>query len=190
MIRGGYVARATGGSIPSRLFVVLALLLVAASRPLLSQQQDERAVRTAFIYNLTKYVDWPPTTNSTLIICAFGPGTTGEDLKRVLDGKASGGRKLQVMVQFTEPEMQHCNIAYFPGLTRDQSHSLNTAVSRSVLSVGEDEAFVREGGMVAFIRSGDSIQIQVNIDAVQAAGLTISSRLLDLAIIVRTKRRR
>ncbi|HXS74778.1 MAG TPA: YfiR family protein [Terracidiphilus sp.] len=187
MIRGTHMALARGSSIPSRLFVAFVLLLLAASHPLLSQQQDERAVRTAFIYNLTKYVDWPKT-HSTLIICVFGPGTTGGDLKRVLNGKASGDRKLQVMLQSTEPEMQRCNIAYFPGLTRDQSHSLNTAVSRSVLSVGEDEAFVREGGMVAFVRSGDSIQIQVNIDAVQAAGLTISSRLLDLAIIVHTKR--
>jgi hypothetical protein len=41
--------------------------------------------------------------------------------------------------------------------------------------------------MIAFVRSGDSMQIQVNIDAVRAAGLSISSRLLDLAIIVHTK---
>jgi dihydroxyacid dehydratase/phosphogluconate dehydratase len=58
----------------------------------------------------------------------------------------------------------------------------------SVLTVGENDKFVREGGMIGFVRTGDSIQIEVNLDSVNAGNLKISSRLLDLALIVHGKR--
>jgi hypothetical protein len=43
--------------------------------------------------------------------------------------------------------------------------------------------------MVAFVRSGDSIQIEINPDAVKAAGLSISSRLLEIALLIHPGRR-
>jgi hypothetical protein len=55
------------------------------------------------------------------------------------------------------------------------------------LTVGESEDFIRDGGMVGLVRDADQIQIQVNLEATQAAGLRISSRLLSLAVVVRNK---
>jgi len=190
MIRGSHIAIASGGSNPLPL-LVSAFFLFLASQTLFAQQQDERSVRTAFIYNLTKYVDWPKA-HDGLNICVFSPEAVDHspidrDLKRVLQGKASAGRSVHVTLGLPGIETQRCSIAYFPGSSHDQFHKFKWAADQPVLTVGEEATFVREGGMIAFVRSGDSMQIQVNIDAVRAAGLSISSRLLDLAIIVHTK---
>jgi hypothetical protein len=39
--------------------------------------------------------------------------------------------------------------------------------------------------MIALVNSGDHIQIEVNLEAAQSAGIRISSRVLNLATIVR-----
>ncbi len=58
---------------------------------------------------------------------------------------------------------------------------------RSVLTVGDASSFTRQGGMVGLITVGDHIDIEINLDASQRAKLKISSRLLNLAKVVRSR---
>jgi preprotein translocase subunit Sec61beta len=179
----------SGRFCPRSLFACTLLLFVAICAGW--AQQDERSVRVAFVYNLTKYVTWPGANqNQDLDLCVIGDSAAGSAIKQLLDGKASEGRTVRVMIQPSEPVSPHCNITYFPRAARDKGHvSPVNATSGAVLTVGEDERFVREGGMVAFVRSGDSIQIEINPDAVKAAGLSISSRLLEIALLIHPGRR-
>jgi hypothetical protein len=149
----------------------------------LGAQQDERAIRAAFVYNLTKYVTWPQS-NHDLNICVLGGGATGQALAHVVEGKESAGRIVHVLLQPSEDALRHCEIAYFTQPISDrESSAFEKMRNSSILTVGEDDRFVRAGGMVGFVRSGDAIQIEINTDAVHRCGLQISSRLLDLAII-------
>ena len=50
-----------------------------------------------------------------------------------------------------------------------------------VLTVGETTAFLREGGIVRVFRSDNRRRLQINNKGAEAAGLKISSRLLQLA---------
>jgi hypothetical protein len=154
-------------------------------------QQDERSVRVAFVYNLTKYVTWPTTNqNPILNLCVVGDSAVGSAVKSVLDGKASEGGTVRVMIQPSGLVPPYCNIAYFPKAGRAKGHvGPIRETSGAVLTVGEDESFVREGVMVAFVRSGDAIRIEISPDKVKAAGLSISSRLLDIALLFHSGRR-
>jgi hypothetical protein len=160
---------------------VLARCLPCAS----AQQRDERAVRAAYVFNLTKYVQWPQET-SELIIGFIGSPTTGEKLRELLEGKTSESRSIHVALFPSEEELQKCSILY---LTDTPSRKLRAALdkpaSRGILTVGESDLFVREGGMVGLVKVGDQIQIQVNLEAMQQAGVKISSRLLNVAVLVR-----
>lgn len=179
-----------------KLSTCLALSVIVASAVLavlfpgsLSAQHDERSVRAAFVYNLTKYVTWPVSAHE-LNICVLGGGATGPALKLIVDGKISEGRIIHVLLNPPESGLRRCDIVYWsdPMTSRIRSVLAETR-GTSILTVGEDERFVREGGMIGFVRSGDSIQIEVGLDSVIAAGLKISSRLLDLALIVHTEKR-
>lgn len=156
---------------------------------LLLAQQDERSVRAAFVFNLTKYVSWPQSVRD-LNICVLGPGATGPALKSVVDGKTSNGRTIHVLLEPPDTELRHCSILYSTHAEDSRVHSvLGKTRGTSILTVGENDKFVREGGMIGFVRSGDSIQIEVNLDSIRAGGLKVSSRLLDLALIVHTGKR-
>ena len=172
------------------LAVMAAWVLLAVLFPhALPAQQDERSVRAAFVYNLTKYVAWPISEHE-VNICVIGEGATGPALKHVVDGKISDGRTIHVLLEPSDDGLRHCDIVYLTEGTAARLHSILDKTRRAlILTVGEDDRFVREGGMIGFVRTGDSIQIEVNIDSVKAGDLKISSRLLDLALIVHTEKR-
>lgn len=149
----------------------------------LHAQQDERAVRAAFVFNLTKYVSWPQR-HDGLVIGVLGQGSMGPILKQQLDGKSSDGKKITVILHPSETELRECNIVYITqSAPMEVSSTLHRLSRRAVLTVGEGDGFARAGGMVGLVRSGDQMQIEVNLRALQAEQLQMSSRLLRLAVI-------
>jgi hypothetical protein len=55
---------------------------------------------------------------------------------------------------------------------------------RPVLTVGADDAFAREGGMIALRTIEGRVRFEVNLAAATRAGLKVSARMLDLAFAV------
>lgn len=167
------------------MFACLAAIALLLS-DCLPAQQDERAVRAAFVFNLTKYVSWPGK-RDRLVIGVIGPGSIGPVLKQVLDGKVSDGRRISVVMHTPESELNECDVLYVTDVPSGALRSiLNRANNRALLTVGDSEQFVRTGGMVGLVRSGDQIEIEVNLPALRSRQLNMSSRLLNIAVLVPT----
>lgn len=164
--------------------VIFAFMLWA---PCASAQQDVRAVRSAYVYNLTKYVSWPQS-KRTLLIAVVGDPGTGAAVKAMLDGKTSDGRTIQVVTNPTDSVLSTCDVVYVASTEATTPGRILPLISeRPILTVGEDNRFVTRGGMVGLIRSADRIEVAVNLQTVRAAGLKMSSRLLNLATVVSNK---
>ncbi|PYP25425.1 MAG: hypothetical protein DMD51_08585 [Gemmatimonadetes bacterium] len=56
--------------------------------------------------------------------------------------------------------------------------------NRPILTVSDDAGFAERGGMIRFVTDQNRIRLQINLDAAQAASLTVSSKLLRVADIV------
>jgi len=170
----------------ARLWMTLATLILSTLAPFARGQQDERAVRAAFVYNLTKYVEWPQTGNE-LVVGFVGDSDMGGVLEKVLSGKTTDGKTVRVLRNPSNEQLQRCDIVYIGYSSPKKIQPiLEKLRNKSILSVGEDEHFAGSGGIVGLVRTGDHIQIQINLEVAQQAGLKISSRLLNLAAIVRT----
>lgn len=149
-----------------------------------SQPRDERAVRAAYVFNLTKYVEWPASTRELWIGFA-GERSEGEFLARMLEGKTSESRPIHLVLSPSEEELKKCNILYIAEPQASKARAaLNKANGEMLLTVGEADSFARDGGMVGLVKAGDHIEIVVNLEAAQKAGIKISSQLLSLAQIV------
>ena len=59
--------------------------------------------------------------------------------------------------------------------------------SRPVLTISEIRGFADAGGAIQLFRDKDRIRFRINRDAARDRGLTLSARLLDLAVIVDTE---
>jgi len=144
-----------------------------------AQSRDERAVRAAYVFNLTKYIDWAPE-NHDLNLCFLGDHASGDTFQKMLDGKTSLDRTIHVLFLAPEAELDDCSVLYVTG------HKHSVPEKRNLLTVGESEWFAQEGGMVGLVRIGDQIEVQVNVEAAQRAGVKISSRLLSVAHLVKS----
>ncbi len=167
------------------LVVWLAVGIMLAAPVARAQSRDERAVRAAYVYNLMKYVEWPAR-QKELTIALAGDASTGDVIGRLLDGRTSDGRTIRVLRTGAADDLAQCSLLYLAGAPgSDVRKVLEKVKRRSVLTVGESEDFAHEGGMVALVNTVDHIRIEVNLEATQAAGIRISSRVLELATIVR-----
>jgi hypothetical protein len=152
-------------------------------------QENQLAVRAAYLFNLTKYVSWPEERRE-LTICSAADERTGAVLKHLLEGKDSDGRTIRVVLQSSEFVTRQCSILYLHGASPARAEALLEQVGNArVLTVGDDMGFVHRGGMVGLVRTGDQMQLLVNLPALQSAGIRMSSRLLDIAVIVEIRRR-
>lgn len=177
--RSGSVWRSTLWSAAVAWLAIAALFAVSVAA-----QQNEQAVRAAYVFNLTKYVSWPGTRDH-IVIGVFGDGATALALKQVLDGKKSDGRPIRVILHSSDAQLTECDVLYVSGASPASLKSiLNRTNGRPVLIVGDSDRFVRNGGMVGLVRTGDQIQIEVNLETLRNRGLDISSRLLRIAVIV------
>ena len=150
----------------------------------LRAQQDERAVRAAYVFNLTKYVTWPDP-RQKLNVGVIGESGMGSVLRSVLDSKSSDGRLITVAMGTGDTPPSDCDVLYVSGLAPAATKSvLDKTSGKPVLTVGDSDRFVRNGGMIALVRSGDQMQIEVNLAALRSRHLDVSSRLLGIAVIV------
>jgi TonB family protein len=150
------------------------------------QSQDERAVRAAYVFNLTKLVEWPAGKNE-LQIGFYGSSETGEFLRKMLDGRSSESRQIHMILFPSDDELQKCSIVYIADSQQTKVRAtLDKLGYRNIVTVGETDWFAQEGGMVGLVKVGERIQMQVNLEATQRAGVKIGSHLLSLAVIVRS----
>ena len=149
-------------------WMALTALALAFPAAQLWGQHEERSVRAAFVYNLTKYVEWPRA-GKELVIGFVGDDGIGETLQKVLAGKSAQERVIRVVLSPSDEELQRCDLVYVGYSAKEKIREVLEKVrGKEILSVGESGHFALDGGMVGLVRVGDEIQIQVNLGEVQA----------------------
>ncbi len=197
-IHGGYgtlvslgMKRSCSPAILAGVFIGLLLMNVCA---LVSQNSAvEYQVKAAFLFNFAKFIDWPsqafPRASDPFTICLAGD-PFGSALEKTIQGETFNGRTLVIRRIAAGESLGGCQIVYVAvSEARRSMEIINAAANMPVLTVGETESFIRNGGMIRFTEAGHRIQFQINPDAAERASLRISSRLLRLADIVRSSER-
>jgi hypothetical protein len=104
----------------------------------------------------------------------------------MLAGKTSDSRLIRVVLSPNEESLDQCDVIYVAiSSSKKVKETLDHLRNKSVLTVGDTESFPKSGGMIGLVRVGQQVQMMVNLDAVERARLKISSRVLNLATIVR-----
>jgi hypothetical protein len=123
--------------------------------------------------------------SSPFAVCVYGDDPFGADLDAVVRGETVDGRPM-VVRRVREPgELTQCQIVYIAGSAdRELESVVATLDRRATLTVSDLEGAARRGAMVRMMNVGGRIRLRINIDAVRAAHLTVSSNLLRAAEVV------
>ena len=148
---------------------------------------DEYTIKAGFVYNFTKFVDWPADAfkdnQSPMVICIVGKNPFGSKID-TLENKTVSGRKLVIRRLATFDGAEKCQVLFVGRSENDQlSAILKAASNNNVLTISETPNFCRSGGMINLFLDGDKIRFEINIRNAEKARLKISSQLLNLAKI-------
>lgn len=181
--------------IRSGIFTVLLLIsLVLFSPPSAGADSDrlnENEVKAAYLYNFTKYVEWPAASfnreNTPLIICILGNSPMNEVIE-TLSGKTVRNRRLVIRHFSRIEDLSECQVLFINASVKSPlTQILSAAASRSVLTVSDSRGFAASGGIIELVQVGGKIRFIINNRAAQSASLQISSHLLRLATTVLEK---
>jgi len=172
------VARATAAAL-------LVALLALPFRASPDSPVGEYQLKAAFLYNFARFIDWPVRGRANpgeLNLCILGDSPFGSDIDPI-NGKTVGQATLRLRrVQIDG--VGSCQILFIAG--SESSHlERDSARLRGlpILSVGDSTGFSERGIAINFYIEQSKVRFEINIDAVQRSGLTISSQLLKLARI-------
>ena len=183
----------TPSSLPSRLGLTLLLmgwwlcLSLGAAAPVFAQGASESQVKAAFLYNFTKFVEWPSgafTANPDTITLGILEREPLAPALEALQGKEVQGRKLVVKRCRHHEELQKCQIFFASAAEKPRLREIMGALQGlPVLTVTDEvDDFARLGGMINLTRLDDKIRFHIDVNNAAKSGLKISSQLLKLAI--------
>ncbi|MEQ1529036.1 MAG: YfiR family protein [Methylococcales bacterium] len=174
--------------------LLLALCLLSSSLLITSTLADsvqEYNVKAAITLNFARFTEWPESAlkkdSPKITLCVLGDNVVQQAFTEI-DNKQVGNRTLTVSYLSRLRNLEECHMLYVSGLDKNKTIQLLTEINNQhILSIGEQEYFVDYGGIINLAMINGKINIQINIDAAKQAGLTISSRVLKLATIVKPK---
>jgi hypothetical protein len=163
--------------------IVTLAALVGLAPPAAAQPSLEYDVKAAFVLNFARYVEWPEShRRPPLQICVLQTNPFGNRLEAVVSGEQWQGGAIDVRTVADARRAAECHLVYVPqSATGRFAAAATTLANRPILTVGEHERFLEQGGMIRLFIEDNKVRFAINQKAADSARLLISSRLLRLA---------
>lgn len=156
---------------------------VSAAQPL----HLEQAVKASFLFKFAPFVEWPASalagTGKAFTICISGEDPFGVTLNEVIRGQRIAGRPVEVRRLSEGADAAGCHILF---VGRSGTVGNAVAAGQPVLTVSDRKTGV-SGAMIQFVMQNGRVRFQIDDGMARASGLTISSKLLGLAVAVERK---
>lgn len=170
--------------------LLCASLLAFESAQSLAAVQDPAANETVwkanFLAKSAAFIEWPvdsPMHNANAFRwCVYGTFSFGTTLAELTRDLTFDGKRSEVKWVKKDAELSGCQIIFVSrSEAKNYAKVLDASRAGRALTVGETADFLDAGGMVALFTDGKAPAFEVNLDAVDAAKLKLSSRMLALA---------
>ena len=169
--------------------LALPVLLAALAMQAAVAEPTEYAIKAAYLYKFGAYVEWPGTAftapTTALTLCVVGDDPFGPTLDEAVNGQRVGGRPVVVRRLKALAHGAGCHIAYV-GIAEPQraQQTLELARGDNVLTV-TDAKGGSVPGVIQFVIKDNRVRFDIDADAAAQSGLTVSSKLLSLALNVK-----
>lgn len=184
----------TRDPIRSALLLAGILLVTLGAGRARAADSVEYPVKAAFLYNFTRFVEWPGgalASSPQVTICVLGHDPFGAALDEAVAGKRVEGRPLAVRRLSGLEDLQPCPVLFVSASEEGRlPEILRRLQGAPVLMVGDSPEVARRGGVIGFYLEGNKVRFEVNPAAARAAGLKVSAKLLSVARVSPTPRKK
>lgn len=165
--------------------VKLTFLLLLILMGQLSFAQDYK-FHSVFIYNFTKYIQWPSSYQSgDFIIGVMGKSDITTNLQKMAEVKTVGSQKIVVKNYNTAAEVGKCHILFIPSQGSGDLENIIAQVGNNpTLVITERPGLGKKGSGINFILQSGKWKFELNRGALEASNLKVSGELAKLAIVI------
>ena len=134
-------------------------------------EAPEYDLKAGYLAKFPDFVKWPAP-GAPITVGVLGNDPFGGALDAVMKVKRS--KRVE--------DLKGCQIIFISKSEQGNIPGIIAALAgTNVMTVGDADGFVKQGGVIGFIMDGGKVRFEINTGAAKRAGLEISSRLLKLA---------
>ena len=163
---------------PARIFLFFVFISLICN----TQAQEEKYIGL-FVYNFTKYFDWPESSKSgDFIIQVLGHKTVADELTRLTTGKKIGTQNIIIENINSVNEIKNCQMV-FVGYWNSKyfTEILSRLENQPALIITEMENMLDKGSAINFIIRDGTIKFEMKTSNVQAHHIKSDQRIRELA---------
>jgi hypothetical protein len=149
---------------------------------------SEAQVKSAYLLNFAKFVKWPSQSfsgsNDPITFCSAPTSAVFGPLGNLIADKSIGGRSLVLRSVSTAKTIKGCHVLFVDAGSTALLHDPSTL--SGVLAFADSAEIERANApVVTFVLVDSRVRFKIDTRAAERAGLTISSKLLELAVEVK-----
>ncbi len=164
-----------------RHYSVFFILLVLSINLLKAQDEKFKAI---FVYNFTKYLNWPAKPGN-FIIAIYGNDPITTEIQSIASKKTVGTTAIEVKSIRSINDISNCHILYVSDSKADAlSQVLVKAKEINILVITENKDACKNGSCINFVNSGGKITYEISRKNIENNGLKVSSDLVQLGILI------
>ena len=161
------------------LLSLISLIVFAAN----ADSQDEK-LKAIFIYNFTKYVNWPAK-GGNFIITVLGSSEITNELKGIAAKKQVGNSAIEIKSTASPADIAQCHILYITAAkTNTLPQLLNYIKNNKILVITEKPNSCQSGSGINFVTKEGKLAFEISKGNIENCGLNVSSELLTMGTVV------
>jgi hypothetical protein len=156
---------------------IFALLLIATS----TRAQDEK-FKALFMYNFTKYIEWPQAKQSgDFVIGVLGSSAIIDELNAIAERKTVGSQSIKVKQVSTSDDLTKMHILFVP---ENQSGHVDAIIEKvngkGVVLITDKPGLAKAKSGINYINEGGKQKFEVSNKHLSEEGVKVSAQLLTL----------
>lgn len=140
-------------------------------------------ILSVYIYNFTKFIEWPPNNSNDFKICVWGESDIIDPLNIIAEKEKVNGKKIVIDKVKNISDLYNCNILF---MGEESEYSINKILEnikgKNILLITNSKGLAKQGAGINFLQVDDKIKFEINKTALDENKIIPNSRLLSLAV--------
>lgn len=149
------------------------------------QAQDEK-FKALFMYNFTKYIEWPANKrNGDFIIGIWGKSPVKDEIAIIAEKKTVGSQKIVVKEINSIEGCQACHMIYIPEkYSEDIKSIVDQLKNKGVVIITDKQGMAQTVSGINYVKKDGKQLFEINKKHLDDQGVKVNSSLLSLGIVV------
>lgn len=145
-------------------------------------QTEITKAQANFIYNFTKFFDWPQSEKTgDFIIGVLGSKELATDLETVTTGKKNVTQNIVVKSFFNYNQVTNCHVIYIDALSSNKIETIHEKAGVHCLIISNSSTAIEKGAIIQFVLDANRLKYKFSKDNALKHGLKFHSKVAEMA---------